>query len=75
MCIMLHIRGSLDWDELPNTHTKCNCMPNTQAECEGDTHLIEFKDIPLRSVLLAVVKLPQQLRQTPSSEFIALYVG
>ncbi|RPB26416.1 hypothetical protein L211DRAFT_847066 [Terfezia boudieri ATCC MYA-4762] len=64
----------LDWEELPITHTMCNCTPNTQAECKGDKRLMEFKDIPLESVLIAVVKLPQDLRETSTSEFVALYI-
>ncbi|RPB26417.1 hypothetical protein L211DRAFT_847067 [Terfezia boudieri ATCC MYA-4762] len=70
-----HMVKELNWDELPNTHTTCNCTPNTQADCEGDKRLMEFKDIPLGSLLFAVVKLPQELRPTPSSDFVALYIG
>ncbi|KAF8449602.1 hypothetical protein BGX38DRAFT_554245 [Terfezia claveryi] len=64
----------LHWDELPNTHSMCNCTDQTKAECEGDKRFIEFKDISLSSVLWAVLKLPQELRQTHSSEFVALYI-
>ncbi|KAF8431881.1 hypothetical protein BGX38DRAFT_284104 [Terfezia claveryi] len=64
----------LHWDELPNTHIMCKCTPNTQAECEGDKRLMEFGDIPPKYMLRALVKLPEELRQTPTSKFVALYV-
>ena len=50
---------TIEWNNVPQTHTRCTCAPSGEAQCAGDKRLVAIKDVPVSSRLAALVKLPQ----------------
>ncbi|KAF8449552.1 hypothetical protein BGX38DRAFT_1187578 [Terfezia claveryi] len=64
---------TLEWNDVPTTHTRCTCTRITRSQCVGDSQLVEIEAVPLRSELVGLVKLPQN-RRSESEVVCALYI-
>ncbi|RPB18903.1 hypothetical protein L211DRAFT_853666 [Terfezia boudieri ATCC MYA-4762] len=65
----------------PVTIAKRFCIPgstlywaNKQAQCKGDKYLVKIEDVPVKSKLVALIELPQELRSGSDVELCALYL-
>jgi len=56
---------TLEWNDVPHTHTRCTCVPSNQSQCVGDMYLVEPADVPVNSELVALVNLPPDQMSEP----------
>jgi len=66
---------TLDWSEVPQTHTTCACTDSNKAQCEGDKRLVDIGDVAVESQLVALVALPrEQISCLTDLSSCALYI-
>ncbi|KAF8432306.1 hypothetical protein BGX38DRAFT_1226300 [Terfezia claveryi] len=70
-----YVVPTLQWDDVQTTHTRCICTLKNRAQCTGDKNLVAIENVPIKSKLVALVELPQELKSgSEDVEFCAMYL-